>query len=519
MSDELVFSDDHPEVTVRHPSPPWQVLIVDDDPAVHEVTRLVMSDFAMDGRPLQFTHCYSANEARTMLAERDDIALILLDVVMESDQAGLDLVRYIREQLKNLQVRIVLRTGQPGQAPEEQVIRDYDINDYKEKTDLTRRKLITVFYAGLRAYRDLMRIEHARQGLRRSIEAICEVNESRNLRSFASAVLDQVNYLLDLRGEGLCASCTTAYTTNTRGGHIKVLAATQAYAGLLMDEEVGNLSPTLREAFDRALRGKASFHSANSYVGYYCTKAGSESVIYMEFPQAVSDQARELLEILSHNIAITYDGLLLQEAIYSAQRDTITVLGGAIETRSQRPSFHWRHVGDIAALLGERCGYNEHDIEMLRLAASLHDIGKACIDERILTKPGTLTQEEWKTVKRHAQAGFELLARSSCEMHTLAATIAKDHHERWDGAGYPQGLAGEKISLAGRIVAIADVLDSLVTDSSYRQAKTLDEALQYVQSERGTHFDPAIVAHLPPLLSAIQAIYHENGAHLIGNSM
>jgi response regulator RpfG family c-di-GMP phosphodiesterase len=519
MSDELVFSDDHPEIAVRHSLPPWQVLIVDDDTAVHEVTRLVMSDFVMDGRPLQFTHCYSAAEARTTLAARNDIALILLDVVMESDQAGLDLVRHIRNELQNLQVRIVLRTGQPGQAPEEQVIRDYDINDYKEKTDLTRRKLITVFYAGLRAYRDLMRIEHARLGLRRSIEAICEVSESRSLRSFASAVLDQVNYLLDLRGEGLCASCTTAYTANAHGGHIKVLAATQAYAGLLMDEQVGNLSAVVREAFDRALREKASFHGANCYVGYYRTKAGSESIIYMEFPQPISEQAKELLEILSHNIAITYDGLLLQEAIHTAQRNTISILGGAIETRSQQPSPHWQHVGDIAALLGQKCGFDEHEVAMLRLAASLHDVGKACIDGKILTKPGTLTQEEWQAVRQHSQAGHDLLANSSCEMHTLAATIAQDHHERWDGTGYPQGLAGENISLAGRIVAIADVVDSLVTANSYRPARTLDEALQYVESQRGAHFDPAIAALLPPLQSAIQAIYHDNGPHLFSNSM
>ena len=225
MSDDLVFSDEQAEPAIRKTLAAWQVLVVDDEPAVHEVTKLVMSDFEMDGRPLEFTHCYSAAEARSVLATRNDIALILLDVVMESEHAGLDLARYIREDLGNLNVRIILRTGQPGQAPEEQVIRDYDINDYKEKTDLTRRKLITVFYAGLRAYRDLMRIEHARLGLRRSIEAISQVCDSRNLRGFASAVLEQVNFLLDLNGEGLCASRVSAYTANSTAGQLKVLAA------------------------------------------------------------------------------------------------------------------------------------------------------------------------------------------------------------------------------------------------------------------------------------------------------
>jgi response regulator RpfG family c-di-GMP phosphodiesterase len=507
MSDELVFSDDHTDAPVHNALPAWQVLIVDDDAAVHEVTKLVMSDFSMDGRPLQFTHCYSAAEARTTLAGRDDIALILLDVVMESDQAGLDLVRYIRNELKNLQVRIVLRTGQPGQAPEEQVIRDYDINDYKEKTDLTRRKLITVFYAGLRAYRDLMRIEHARQGLRRSIEAICEVSESRSLRSFASAVLDQVNFLLDLRGEGICASCCTAYTANARDGHIRVLAATQAYAGLLLDEQVSNLSAAVQEAFRRALQEKTSHHGPREYVGYFRTKACSESIIYMEFPEQISDEARELLEILSRNISITYDGLLLQEAIDRAQRNTISILGGAIETRSLQPSNHWQHVGDIAALLAQRCGLGEREVEMIRMAAALHDVGKACVSEDILTKPGPLSAGEWESVKKHAQAGHDLLSRSSCSMHALAATIALDHHEHWNGAGYPRGLAGETISQAARIVAIADVLDSLATDSCYRKAKPLDDAIAHVQSLSGSQFDPKIVALIAPLRNAIHAIY------------
>ena len=207
MSDDLVFSDEPPALPPTEVAAPWKVLIVDDEPGVHDVTKLVMSDFKMDGRAVQFLDCFSAEEAKELLAQTHDIALILLDVVMETDRAGLELARYIREDLKNHAVRIVLRTGQAGQAPEEQVIRDYDINDYREKTELTRRKLITVFYSGLRSYRDLMLIERARLGLRRSIEAITRVCDSQSLRTFASAVLEQVNFLLNLNGQIGRASC------------------------------------------------------------------------------------------------------------------------------------------------------------------------------------------------------------------------------------------------------------------------------------------------------------------------
>jgi len=326
MSDDLVFSDELPSGATQKSVPPWHVLVVDDEPAVHEVTKLVMAGFEMDGRPLEFTHCYSAEEARQVLSLPNDFALILLDVVMETEHAGLDLAKHIRDVIGNLNVRIVLRTGQPGQAPEEQVIKDYDINDYKEKTDLTRRRLITVFYAGLRAYRDLMRIESARQGLKRSVEAISQIYDSRSLRSFASAVLEQVNLVLDLHGQGLCASHLATYTANNGNGALRVLAATEAYSQLIEGEGLGKLPAHVHAAIDRALAQKAGHHEDQLYVGYFRTSAGSESIIYMEFPEPISQSAQELLEIFSRNVAIAYDTLLEREDTEKVLRATISKL-------------------------------------------------------------------------------------------------------------------------------------------------------------------------------------------------
>lgn len=507
MSDDLVFTDEQSEATRRPGVQPWQVLVVDDEPAVHDVTKLVMGGFEMDGRSLEFTHCYSAKEARAVLAKPNDFALILLDVVMETEHAGLELARHIREDIGNLNVRIVLRTGQPGQAPEEQVIKDYDINDYKEKTDLTRRKLITVFYAGLRAYRDLMRIEHARQGLRRSIEAIAEVYDSHNLRSFASAVLEQVNFLLNLNGEGLCASHLTAYTANSANGHIKVLAATQAYSQLMEDEQVSNLPREVQDALQRTLREKRSHHGEYYYAGYFRTKAGSESMIYMQFPDPINDTARELLEIFSSNVAISYDALLLRENTERARRATVSILGGAIEKRSSEPSVHLQRVGHIAGLLAEKLGQPEREVELLQVAAALHDVGKACVPDGIVTKPGPLDAQEWELMKGHAKEGHTLLSQSASPVHALGAVIALEHHEHWDGSGYPRGLRGESISQAGRIVAVADVLDSLLSASCYKKAWSMADALQYLRDHAGSQFDPTLVTLLLENTSDIHRIY------------
>ena len=143
----------------------WKVVIADDDQGVHDVTVLALKRFTFEDKPLNFYHAYTAAETCTLVERYPDIALILLDVVMDSDDAGLKAVQYIREQLKNSSVRIVLRTGQPGAAPEEEVIHRYDINDYKDKTELTTQKLKTVIYSSLRSFSELNRVEYERQGL------------------------------------------------------------------------------------------------------------------------------------------------------------------------------------------------------------------------------------------------------------------------------------------------------------------------------------------------------------------
>lgn len=507
MSDEFVFCDDVAVEINVNVLPPWIVLIVDDEPTIHESTRMAMSSLEFDGRQLQFINCYSGAEARVVLNERSDIAVILLDVVMESELAGLDLVRYIRETLCNRLVRIVLRTGQPGQAPEEHVIKTYDINDYRAKTELTRSKLFTVFYASLRSYRDLMRLEQARQGLARAINAINEVYDSRNLHSFASAVLEQVNYLLNIQGEGLCASRTTAYAASADGNHLRVLAATKSYSRLHVDAESSELPADVRDAFDRAFTEKSGHFDKHSFVGYYHTKHGTESVLYMSFQESISEQARELLQVLSANVAITYESLLLREEVEETQRSTIFLLGEAVERRSKETGAHVRRVGEISAVLAAALGLSERDVEDIKQAAPLHDVGKVAIPDRVLNKPAKLDAEEWEIMQTHARQGYEILGKSDKRVLQLSAIIALQHHEKWDGSGYPQALSGVDIHIAGRIVGMADVFDALVSNRCYKSKWTLDEAFAHVAEQSGKHFDPTLAKLLLLQRPQIDEIY------------
>jgi diguanylate cyclase len=171
--------EDSPQPSSTSPSEPlWKVIIVDDEPSVHQATKLALKNFTFEGKSLTFLSAYSAAEGMQLLQENHpDTAFILLDVVMETHDAGLQLVQYIREELNNRQVRIVLRTGHPGEAPEESVILNYDINDYKLKVELTRQRLLTTVITALRSYRDIVTIEQQRQELTQTLEHLEQIQE------------------------------------------------------------------------------------------------------------------------------------------------------------------------------------------------------------------------------------------------------------------------------------------------------------------------------------------------------
>ncbi|MEO0803535.1 MAG: diguanylate cyclase [Cyanobacteria bacterium J06642_2] len=182
LDDELLLLDDLDETSTSGDSEDsadsWKVLVVDDEEQVHAVTRLALKNFKFEDRPLEIISAYSKREAEEILDVHPDTAVLLLDVVMETDRAGLELVQYIRESLQNLFVRIILRTGQPGAAPEKLVIEGYDINDYKTKTELTQEKLVSSMVTAIRSYRDILNLEDDRQEVAVLNEELQEFNQS-----------------------------------------------------------------------------------------------------------------------------------------------------------------------------------------------------------------------------------------------------------------------------------------------------------------------------------------------------
>ncbi|MBD3308286.1 response regulator [candidate division KSB3 bacterium] len=168
--DDLIFADETLDEEAEEEAHPWKLLIVDDEEGVHHTTQRVLDDLVFQGQGLTYVNASSGAEAMQLIRDHPDTAIILLDVVMETDTIGLDVVRYIREELGNSFVRILLRTGQPGQAPERKVITEYDINDYKLKATLTEHELYTAVISALRSYTALQTQEHTRQALQHALE-------------------------------------------------------------------------------------------------------------------------------------------------------------------------------------------------------------------------------------------------------------------------------------------------------------------------------------------------------------
>ncbi|WP_310178157.1 HD domain-containing phosphohydrolase [Duganella sp. 3397] len=483
---------------------PWKVLLVDDEPDIHDITKLTLNRFRLDGRALAFLHAYSGAEAKEIMARETDIALVFLDVVMEKEDSGLEVARWMREDLDNQFTRIVLRTGQPGQAPEERVIVNYDINDYKEKTELDRTKLFTTTFAALRAYRDIMKVEEARlqqlnyrEGLERVIAASAHIFQQRNLKDFANGLLQQVVALLRLEHSMLLR--LRAATAIGGVNDYEILAQ-------IGDTDATLLSPAVLAQLDVAKSNKISRVEGDTYVGYFPNSSGKASLLILKGVEEISEIDTKLLEVFCSGVAIAFDNILLTQEITDTQAELILRLGDVVESRSHEAGNHVRRMAEVCHLLATAAGLPDDETAVLRHAAPMHDIGKIATPDSVLLKPGKLDPDEWEIMKQHPTVGLSILDGSQRPILKAAAVIAHQHHEKYDGSGYPQGLKGNDIHLYARIVAVADVFDALMHKRCYKDAWPVAQVVQHLRDVAGRHLDPHFVDLLVANIDAALAI-------------
>lgn len=495
----------------------YKVVIADDDEEIHKMTKLVLKGLELDGIRLDFLDTYSGKETLELLAQHPDVAIILLDVVMEEEDSGLMVVKYMRDVMKNNETRIILRTGQPGMAPEEKVIVEYEIDDYKSKTELTVQKLVSTIYVCLRAHRNIRALNRHKEGLHRVINASQDLFKYHSFTEFMNGMLLQVISLYDVDVD----SFYVRDDKNTLDGmalikimdSAKVLAGTGKYEAMIGEPLcTEHCHPDLRKLIDMIERSSEDelVIREGDFLGIY--KQSTDKLVknYIILETQVNSDNIDLIKLFLTNFSLAIDNFTLNMNVNETQNEIIYRIGEIVENRCDSTANHLRRVSKISKLLAEKLGFEKEAADSLALASVMHDVGKIGISDAILLKEGKLTVEEFENMKNHTMVGFNIFKNSKLPLLNLAALIARYHHERYDGKGYPEGKKGGEIPKECEIVAVADVFDALLSKRCYKEKWPISDVIDYIKANRGTQFAPDVtdilLAHMDSVLEIVDAL-------------
>jgi len=341
----------------------WKIAVIDDDQAVHEGTRFALSDYTLNGQGLEILSAYSAAEGRALMRQNPDVAAVLLDVIMETDIAGLDLVEYIRNEIRNETVRIILRTGQPGQAPERRVIVQYDINDYKAKTELTADKLFTSLTAALRSYQQLERMVQTRRGLEIIIDAASTLYDFRSMQRLAEGVLTQLASLLNVDCAGILVLRDDG---SKQRDEFSVLAGSGCYSRFIGSAGSRSLDPDLRAMVEAAFKRRKHEFADQRTVLYVRTGSGREVVVLLQAERQLSETDRSLVEIFGSRLSIAFDNVILYQQLHEANtqlEDRVAQRTRALMQANRRLSAQWLRLQRANGFKNEILGTVAHDLK------------------------------------------------------------------------------------------------------------------------------------------------------------
>jgi diguanylate cyclase (GGDEF)-like protein len=322
MEDALLFVDDAEDTALVSEQPTWRVLVIDDDPDVHAATRFALSGTRILGRHIELWHAHSAAEARAVLATDLEPAVILLDVVMETPDAGLALIDHIRHDRGLTATRIVLRTGQPGYAPEHETLARYDINDYKSKSEFTQHKLVTTLMAAIRSYEQIRTIELGRRGLKRIVEGSAALLELQGLQCFADGVLTQMAGLIGVAPEGMV--CAQGPAPN---GPYTILAAAGRYANLINQPLSALADHPAAQRLQRALQSQRSEFDSRETALYIGSRNGLDMAVYLPTGGSLDPLHQQLIDVFCINLSACLGNLALIQRLRSlAYEDSLLAI-------------------------------------------------------------------------------------------------------------------------------------------------------------------------------------------------
>lgn len=437
------FVDEDASNTYEHEKLVWRVLIIDDEKDVHSATTFALRSTQVMGRPLEFLHATSAREAKRLLTEQKDIAVILLDVVMETPNAGLDLVPMIRNELEIKDTRIILRTGQPNQAPEIEVIRDYDINDYRLKSELTQARLYASLTTAIRSYKQIQTIETSKRSLAMIVKASAELLTHQGIRNFAEGVILHLSGLLSISPEGLI--CVRRH--GPEAGETRIIAAAGNFDAMI-DKSLSELDVNdVRNILDECLSERKNIFGVSGIALYLGCRDGCDMACFVSSDAEISEVDEHLIELFCSNIIICANNLgLVSKLNEAAYIDHVTELPNRNSLVKEIDSFRSEPADDphalcvldidnfaeVSASLGETYGDDLLKVVGKRL---LEHFPKPCFVARISADIFAVFGPESSLNKDSLLAPFSSSFEIEGEEQILSVTIGVVPFEEIDGGG------------------------------------------------------------------------------------
>lgn len=479
-----------------------RILIVDDEVVIRELMSDILSDegFNVESAP-------NGVVALQMLQAPNDFVVLFTDIMMP-EMDGIELIRKARQVAPAL-VPIVmtgyatLETARAAvkEGAYDYVLKPFNLSEIKMAVNnALERCRLAKDNASLLEITELFRISERIASIRTEgelldyvLDAALERVEAK--RGSLMLVSDDGQNLEVARGIGLPEDFDRAaiHVKNTISGWVAENVKPLFIEDIRQEPTVDKLSWQLRDNsfISVPLERKSSALAEDSISDHRVIAV--LNVTEKRNGTTFSESDLKTLSIMANHAAAALENVRLLQDVEETQREIVFTLGEIVETRSQETGFHVKRVAEYCKLLGLKCGLLSSEAEILRLASPLHDVGKVGIPDAILNKPGKLTDEEFDIIKTHSTIGYDMLKVTKGHVLQAAATIALQHHERFDGRGYPNGLRGKDIHIFGRITCIADVFDALGVKRVYKEAWDLERILDLFREERGLQFDPDIL--------------------------
>lgn len=445
----------------------------------------ILSQIKFNNMYIETTLVNSIEDLKDFIVSNPNTALIIIDLDINKNEAHskLNVINYIRNTLNNKTIRIILKGAFSEKNSSTAYALKYNINGFINNETLTNDSITTSILSCLRGYEDLSAMNKNKKGLEQIIKSSSILFRTQSMKKLAFMVLNHLSSIISPK-------VLSSFMITKSQNNFYFLSGTGKYSSDLIKN---NIPSDIVEKLYDATNFKKNRYFDNYFIVFLGENKINQNIIYCEIPEPLSSITIDLIEIFCTNVSAAINSMYLNEELETTEKELIFTLGEISEARSKETGHHVKRVAEYSKILALNYGLSQKEAEMIRMASPMHDVGKLAIPDSILNKPAKLTTEEFEVMKTHSRIGYEMLKRSNKRLMKSASIIALEHHEKYNGTGYPYGLSGEDIHLYGRITAVADVFDALGTERVYKKAWELNKIINYFKEESGQHFDPQLV--------------------------